>query len=313
MRVARWALLLVAATSVAQVNYTVVENTRVPVNSYVGVEVEIRLVVRTTSELAEPLSDPVVVPQPNWGVIKSVRVTPRGEDSAIRIVVVPFEPGTVVLPPISVGGIELTGLSIVVSSILSPDNADLRPAYGPQTLPGTSAIMLLIAVAVALVVAGPLYVLGPGRRHIQAIVDRYNARRPFRRLTLDLNAIYAQIPVTTARAFYTDLVAALQRYMGGMLKRSCNSATSSELAALLPALAAACSADEAAARPLTGMLGLADKAKFAGAPIKRTVRKAHVRVVRTVAEQLETSRRLFGRRRARMTPDSTEEAEHAGD
>ena len=114
MRVARWALLLVAASSVAQVNYTVVENTRVPVNSYVGDEVEIRLVVRTTSELAEPLSDPVVVPQPNWGVIKSVRVTPRGEDSAIRNVVVPFEPGTVVLPPISVGGIELTGLSIVV-------------------------------------------------------------------------------------------------------------------------------------------------------------------------------------------------------
>jgi hypothetical protein len=313
VRITRWALLFVAATSVAQVNYSVIENTRVPVNSYVGDEVEIRLVVRITSELPEPLSDPAFVPQPTWGVIKSVRVIPRGDDYAIRIVVVPFEPGTVVLPTIPVGGIELAGLSIIVSSILSPDNEELRPAYGPQSLPGTSAIMLVIAIAVALAVAGPLYVLGPGRRHIQAIIDRYNARRPFRRLTSDLNAIYAQIPATTARIFYTDLISALQRYMGGMLKRSCDSATSSELAALLPALAAACSAEEAAARPLTGMLGLADKAKFAGAPIKRTVRKAHVRVVRTVAEQLETSRRLFGRRRARMVPEDTEEAVNAGD
>ena len=231
MRTAAACLLFLLTIPVAaQATYTIQESTRLPADSYVGDPVELRVTIRTEASVAEPET----VPQPAWGNLESVRIIPRGSEYGVRLVVVPFEPGTLILPPIPLGEIRLEGLSIIVSSVLGAESEELRPVYSPQELPGSRAVIILIGFSLVFTISLALYLLGPGRRHIAALVARYNASRPFKRLVRDLGAIGTQIPATTARVFYTDIVAALQRFMTEILGRQCDSATSSEIAAMLP-------------------------------------------------------------------------------
>ena len=291
-------LLLASATLAAQSAYVIVDSVRLPAESYVGDHVELRYTVRTQADPAAPEQ----VPQPRWGEITSLRIVPAAGQFDLRMTVVPYEPGTLTLPNIDLGELRIDGLNLLVSSILPEDDVSLRPAHGPQRLPGTRASMLLAAFAASLAIAVTLYLSGPGRKHLRVLAHRYRARLPYRRLISYLQALGRDISRYSVREFYIGLVEHLQAFMSNRVSRECRAATSTELIALLPELETACGAAPGTASALVEVLEAADEAKFARRSVRRKKRTGHLDVVTQVVTSLESCRRRAGRtsRRRRL-------------
>lgn len=303
-------LLVVFAGVLTAQSYTVVDSARLPAESFVGDAVELRYVVRTTEELRAPAQPP----EPAWGEVSSVRVAARDGEYDVRIVVTPYEPGTLTLPPIDLEGISLEGLSLVVASVLEEDS-ELRTIYGPQRLPGTRFALFagVVGVVVPLVLA--LYLLGPGRPVIRRLITRYRARIPHRTFLRRLDQLESNLKHDTARDFYTGLVAALQDLMSSRLEFDCHAATSTELRAYLPAFASRCGATAAEAAPLAEVFTAADEAKFAHQQIRRKMRTRHLECCREILTALELSRRKHrasgGRRSSDRRRSPSGEHSHA--
>lgn len=299
-------LTCVAAMSVVDAqSYTIVESVRLPAESFVGDPIELRYRVRSALELEAPARLPV----PTWGDITSVRVIERGDEYDVRLVVVPFEPGTLTVPPIDLGGVALDGLSFVVSSV-GEDRTEVRGILGPERLPGTRLVMLIVVLAVALPLLALLYFAGPGRAVVRRILARRQARLPYRKLLRTIDQLEKNIRYDSARDFYTLLVSALQDLMTSRLGFECRAATSTELTSYLPALAAQCGADAQAADPLAGIFETSDSAKFAGAQIRRKVRLEQLRTCRALMVELESLRRR--RRRLQRSRTGRREVADAG-
>lgn len=278
-----------APSAVAQ-EYSIASSVRLPAESFVGDPVELRYHIRTAARL----SNPAALPEPGWGVINSVRVTERDAGYDVRIVVTPYEPGTLTIPPLMLGGAVLDGLSLVVSSVLK-SHTDVRSIYGPQRLPGTRLALLVVVFGVAVPAGVALYLVGPGRSVVTALRARHRARIPYRKLLRTIDSLEKGITRDSARDFYTRLVSAIQDLMSSRLGFECRAATSSELTAYLPALAERCGSEPAVAAPLAGIFSTADEAKFAHQPTRRKVREQHLATCRSLVVDMETSRR---RRRA---------------
>lgn len=277
-------------------SYAVVDSVRLPAESYVGDAVELRYSIRSDAALRTPAP----LPQPGWGTIESIRIVERESATDVRIAVVPFEPGTLTLPRLDLGEVALEGLSLVVASILEPD-AQLRSIYGPQRLPGTRLAIFLVVAGVVVPGVLALYLAGPGRQLVARIVAYHRARVPYRNLRRTMDRLEANINRESAREFYTALVGSLQDLMTSRLGFDCRAATSTELAAYLPALAARCAADARTAAPLAVVFETSDAAKFAHGQVRRKVRAGHLAVCRSVTAELESSRRARGRSGLRST------------
>jgi hypothetical protein len=269
--------------------YTIVNSVRLPAESFVGDPIELRYHVRTAARM----SNPATLPEPVWGAINSVRVTERDAGYDVRIVVVPYETGTLTIPPLTLGGLVLDGLSLVVSSVLE-DRSEVRSIYGPQRLPGTRLALLLAVLGVAVPAAIALYLVGPGRSLVSALRAGHRARIPYRNLLRTIDGLEKGITRDSARDFYTRLVASVQDLMTSRLGFECRSATSSELTSYLPSFAERCGAEPDVAAPLAEVFSTADEAKFAHRPTQRNVRERHLRTCRVLVVDLETSRRRKG-------------------
>ena len=291
--------ILICATPWAQ-SYTIIDSVRLPAQSYVGDPVELRYRIRSDERLVAPAE----LPDPAWGTIEALTIGHSDGTYDLRIVVVPFEPGTLTLPSLPLGGAEIEGFSLVVASVLEVDSS-LQPIFGPQRLPGTRAALILFSVLIFGTLAVALYLFGPGRAHLRMLIARYRARLPYRRLRKDLTLLEAQAEQMAAREFYILLVQAMQRYLSSVLRVDCRSATTSELLRYLPALASLCAAPPSEVDSLEPILHRADAVKFAGRDEPSLQRSCDVERCVTLFEKLES-----GRRRLRAHPRKRE-AEHA--
>lgn len=286
------ALLLTATLRVHGQSYAIADSVRLPAESYVGDPVELRYTVRSSAVLEAPEE----VGDPGWGTIESVRVSERDGEYVVRIVVVPYEPGTLTLPPIELGEVTLEGMSLVVSSVLEGES-EFRAIYGPQRLPGTQLAVVLVVLIIVIPATLALYFLGPGRLLVRRLLGRYRARVPYRNLMRTIDRLESGIRQDSSREFYTNLIYAVQDLMSNRLGFECRSATSSELLEYLPVLASRCGAPPSVTEPLADLLAVADEAKFAQVQVRRTVRLRHLEQCRSVMEQLEASRRRLHRAR----------------
>ena len=286
MILATLVLVCVPVVRAAAQGYVIVDSVRLPVESYVGDTVELRYRIRT----AAMIQPPALTPEPAWGNIESIRIAERDGAYDLRIVIIPYEPGTLTLPPIDLGGIVLEGLNLTVTSVLD-EPSDIRAIYGPQRLPGTRAAALLLALAIGFPVALALYVGGAGRVVLRRIRERWRVRIPYRQLLRTIDRLRANIRHDTARDFYIALVTAIQDVMTSRLGSECRAATSTELVARLPLLAQRCGAEPAVVAPLAEIFTVADEAKFAHAQVRPKVRERHLDVARRLMIDLESSRR----------------------
>jgi hypothetical protein len=282
------ASLAVVPVLVSAQSYTVTNSVRLPAESFVGDPIELRYRIRTDASVTEPEE----VPTPPWGSIESLVVTETENEIDVRIVVIPFEPGTLTIPSLDLGELRLEGLSFVVSSVLASEtNEDLRSIYGPERLPGTRAAVI---VAGGLVVVGLIlafYFAGPGKKRLRFWIGRMKARLPYRRLVRQLTGLEAEGSEVSSREFYIRLVDAIQDYMSAVLRVECRSATTTELVGYLPILAAYSDVAEAEVKPLAEVFRTADRAKFAHASVDERERLRHVHACSELFADLETNRR----------------------
>ena len=284
-------LFLSTWAAVSQSSYVIVDSVRLPAESYVGDPVELRYSVRSQATPTVPDE----IPQPRWGKITALRVLSGTGAFDLRMTVTPYEPGTLALPRIDLGEVRIEGLSLIVESILASGDVGLRPAHGPQRLPGTQAALLLFGFGISFAIALVLYLLGPGRRHIHSIVSRYRVRVPYRKLLARVELLERDIKRYTMREFYIVLVKELQIFMTSRVERNCTAATSTELIEILPELEESCGAIAGTAAPLEEVLIAADNAKFARKTIRRKKRSRHLKLVHAVAVELESHRRRLRR------------------
>lgn len=225
-----------------------------------------------------------------------LRILPRPGGFDLRLTATPFQPGTLALPALRLGDVRLDGLSLIVQSILPAGGGDVRPALRPQRLPGTRAALLFIGLGVSFAVALAFYLVGPGRRHIVALVNRYRSAAPYRHLVSRVHHLERDIRNYSVRDFYIELSREIQVFMASRTGHNCIAATSTELIATLPQLELACGAVPGTAEPLAEIIRASDTVKFQRRSIRQKKRIRHLEVVNAVATELETHRRRLGRR-----------------
>jgi hypothetical protein len=126
-----------------------------PQTYYIGDVVEARVIVRATESL--DLVPPTPLPRSDWVDVRSVVVVQRADGYEVRVLFQPFFVGTRQLPPIDLGSMTLSGVSVVVQSLsVEEGELELQPVRDQLLLPGTQA---LIAVFLLLLVGVPVVIV----------------------------------------------------------------------------------------------------------------------------------------------------------
>lgn len=251
-------LMTLSSAVFGQEQYTVAESSRLPAQSYVGDQVELRLRIRTTAELSAPETPPSV----SWGRIDAVHIAPAGGDTDVRILVTPFEPGALALPQIDLGEIVLTGVTLHVQAVTDA-RSSLTNIRDQLLLPGTRAVAVLSLVLVVLSVVGTFaFVRGRGRLEAWYVAWR-GRRRPHRRFERDAATLMRRSEQLSCDEFYSDLVGVLRLYLMRRFGLSADCMTTAEIARRLRGLVSRIGADAVSPEPVRRTLGWADQVRFA--------------------------------------------------
>ncbi|TVR66238.1 MAG: hypothetical protein EA427_16440 [Spirochaetaceae bacterium] len=262
-----------------------------PQTFFVGDMVEARVVVRTTETLSLTVPDPLPVTE--WITIHSLTIVQRADGFEARIVFQPFFVGTRQLPVIGLGAMELSGVSVFVSSLVEAGDLDPAPIRDQMILPGTR---FLIALLVAMVVFVPLLVLGTGkwiRRWIRYLVGRWRENRPYRRLMKNLKVLQAEMNQVDGKRYYIRLLDEARTFFHRHFHASILAATTEELEGRL---------EEAKApaeirRGLVEMFRFGDLVKFAQQTVTLEDRTRHLDELRRLAQMAYRNRKQSDRSR----------------
>lgn len=288
-------IALISVAAVAQESYTIASSTRLPAQSFVGDTVELRLRVRTESNLETPSE----LPTAEWGSLDSIRVTEVAGDRDVRIVLTPFETGALTLPPVDLGEVIISGISVHVDSILA-GQVEPAPMREQLLLPGTRAA---IAAAASVIVIGVLILLAILRGFIKplAFLRAWQARRrPRRRFDAAAVALHRRVAELSCDAFYSGMVEALRGYLNRRFSLPAECLTSTEVLARLPERSTVMGLDPVPAAPVAAVLRSADRARFAGRVVAQGAREAQLRALEQWVAEIETEyrrRRRIQRRR----------------
>lgn len=282
LRVVSALLLLVpigsaSAQAVSQVVF-------LPQTFYIGDMVEARVVVRTVETLS--LTVPDALPVTEWFTIHSVTIVQRADGFEARIIFQPFFVGTRQLPVIGLGPMELSGVSVFVSSMVEPGDTDPAPVRDQMLLPGTRFLLALIVIAFVVV---PLVILGAGkwtRRWIRRLIRRYRENRPYRRLTKNLRVLQGEMHELDGKRFYIRLLDEARVFFDRRFNASILAATTEELDGRL---------EQANAPPevrqiLVEMFRFGDLVKFAQQAVTLEDRTRHLDELRTLAQAVHRGR-----------------------
>ncbi len=272
--------LLCALPAAAQPAYTVLESGTVPLRSYVGDPIELRVRLRLAAaprpgSAAPLLAAPKKLPSAPWVELRQVRVSAAGAGEwDVRVSLVSFAPGPARIPALDLGAILLDGLTIHTASIVQEKKVDrLAPPRDQLVVPGTQR---RLAIAAALLIGCPIAgaLLG-GRllRLARAVDARRRRAQPWSRLLKTLRRLRGRLDRLGGREFYIDLTAALRVYLERRHGLEATTATTRELGERLRALAAceppAGSESAEAVDGLARLFERGDWVKFGGAAADR--------------------------------------------
>ena len=251
-----------------------------PQTFYVGDMVEARVVVRTTETLNLTVPDPLPVTE--WITIHSVTIVQRADGFEARIVFQPFFVGTRQLPVIGLGAMELSGVSVFVSSMVEPGDTDPAPVRDQMLLPGTRFFVALVVVSV---LGLPLLVLGTGkwiRRWIRYLVGRWRENRPYRRLMKNLKVLQTEMHEMDGKRYYIRLLDEARVFFDRHFHASILAATTEELEDRLVQARAPAEVREV----LLEMFRFGDLVKFAHRTVTVHDRTRHLEELRALAQSV---------------------------
>ena len=231
-----------------------------PPTFYVGDKVELR--IRLKLDSPGDLRVPAEMPHDQWIRVESISITQAKEYSVVHIYFASFAPGTRTFPDIDLGSVQLRGIRVTTTSLLSEGSTRLTDPKGQLLLPGST---LILGLAIALVVGLPLllFVLyRRTRRKVAEIIENRRSRRPWRALKRALDALDREKPPRNPRRFYISLIDAIRRYLTVKFGSNFRTVTAREFDSVSTKTAVGPEAGSV----LAEVLRFGDLVKFAGAP-----------------------------------------------
>ncbi len=267
----------------AQQGYSVTQTVTLPRTSYVGDRIELRVGIRPSGSVS--VTEPEAMPQASWAEFHNLSVIRRSNEYELRLVLTPYEPGTLTLPPIDLGDIEIRELNVHVSSVLEDAATEPAPPYRQAVLPYTRILIGGLAAVLLVVPLGFFAVARWGHGRIRQVLAVYRTRRPYRKILKTLRALESRIEELEARRFYIDLLQELRRYFSEKLDRDLMSATTAEIESYLRQVLPQVSDREA----LVELFRYGDLVKFASRKSRLGERRAHINELRRVLDRVERS------------------------
>lgn len=286
-------LLLLVAVPPLAADYTVVGVTFLPQQFYVGDRVEMRAVVRLSRTGEPAVPDPL--PRLDWGDLHHIRLVPRGAEWEVRVIFTAFQPGTQTIPPLNLGAVTVSDLSVHVPSILETgEYAEPAPPQAQLVLPGTRLWTALLVLLLVLLPLAWIVFFRRGKRYLQELVRRYRERQPYRRLLRVIRQLTASIEQMDGRTFYITLLEQMRRYISTKVATDCMAATTGELAEHLQRLSASVNDRDR----LLQLFRYGDLVKFASVEAPVAQRASHLGELRSVVESVEQAASQKGARRS---------------
>ncbi len=265
----------------AQEDYRITQSITLPQTSYVGDRVELRVSIRPADAVS--ITEPSSLPEAPWAEFHDLSIFPQGNEYELRVALTPYQPGTLTLPAIDLGGIEVRELNLHVSSVLEGADTEPAPPHRQAVLPYTRITFAAAAALLLLVPFGALAGARWGRKQLERILVGYRSGKPYRRVLKALRALEGRIEELEPRSFYIELMQELRAYFSEKLHRDLMSATSSELGSHLRRLIL----DLDDREQLIQLFHSADLVKFASRSSRLGERRAHLELVRRVLERIE--------------------------
>ncbi|SIQ64129.1 hypothetical protein SAMN05920897_11240 [Alkalispirochaeta americana] len=288
------ALCAQTPSSPTSASQAIAEVVFLPQTFYVGDMVEARVVVRTSETLNLTVPDPL--PSSEAVTIHSVAIVHRADGFEARIVFQPFFTGTRQLPPLGLGALELSGISVLVSSLLQDGAGELAPIRDPLVLPGTH---LLIALGLSAVILIPLLILVTGkglRRWLRLLVQRYRENRPYRRISRNLRTLQADLTQIDGKEYYIRLLDEARVFFASHFSAPLRAATTGEMNGRLEQAGVPPEVRE----PLMEMFRFGDLVKFADHPVTMEDRQGDLERLRDLASRVYRERRNPGKEGPRV-------------
>ncbi len=280
------ALIAVAAVGApAQEEFRVTQTVTLPRTVYVGDRAELRVGIRAAESLS--LSEPDSLPRSSHAEFHDVRLSPRGGEYELRLVLTPYQPGTLTLPPIELGEVVVRELSLHVSSVLESGESEPSPPHGQAALPYTRVMLGGLA---ALLLGVPIAMLGLarwGRGRLERLLSGYRRRKPYRRFLKALRGLENRIDELDARSFYIELLQELRRYFSHKLDRDLMAATSSEVGSYLRQVVPNLDDRET----VVDLFRTGDLVKFAAQHSRLGERREHIEELRRILDRIERTAR----------------------
>ncbi|MDD9988191.1 MAG: hypothetical protein OXQ31_18080 [Spirochaetaceae bacterium] len=260
----------VAAGAVAQEGFAPARIEQVqfiPPRFTVGDQVELQVVLVGLIDhghgTPRPAAGPAAALEPI--MVDAVTVAPlAGGRHLLSVSFRSFQPGTVSLPAIDLGGAVVELPAVTTTATLPAGVGELEPSRAPMALPGTVA---------GLVAAGALLLICPaaaaiGARRVARVASRLLAagrrRGPRLRFERDLRALKGR--GTSGAAYSAEVARLTRRFLTGRLQVAARSKTAPELTALL----ADAGLTPQAAAAVTGAIAATERFTFGGAPLRYT-------------------------------------------
>jgi hypothetical protein len=265
--------------------YTVDGIQFIPPAYYVGDRVELRALVRASSDVQ--VLPPEEFPQIEWGEFHDAHILPRNDFVELHIFFTAYQTGDKVIPNLVCGDVVLQGLSASVRSLTEGGLREPAPPRGNLLLPSTR---LIIALAAGLLIVLPLSGFAGFfwlRPWLKKIAGYYRERRPYRKLKKDLALLRGRAGDVDSRQFYISLLDALKLYLNRRMRANCLAFTTRELEAVFRIRFK----DGREGQELLAIFRFGDEVKFGGRECSREKRLQDLGLASGILWRLENAGR----------------------
>jgi len=208
--------------------YTVERELFIPPEYYVGDTAQLDLLIFLDNEVL--ISVPENLPQQDWLEIQQVQV--EQEDNVAHVIIRfrSFYPGNRALPPLDLGGIRLSGITLFTSSVSEQMGiSTIRGLRDQVQLPGASLLLTLIILLLLIIPPGLFFLIRFLIRRLISFIERMKQNAPFRRFVRLLVQLRQDEVISDPQRFYTRLSGGIRDYLSDRSKMDFKSCTTTEM------------------------------------------------------------------------------------
>ncbi|MDR0473641.1 MAG: hypothetical protein LBH43_08245 [Treponema sp.] len=169
-------------------------------------------------------------------VINRIELEHRSGIPRLHIDFVPYIPGVIIFPPITIpenSSLEISGLRVTVASILKPDDSSLEEPAAPLATPGTGILiystMASLLVVFFLCIGGSIW----GKHHFVFYKRRFYRRRLIRAMDRLLKRLYIEcIGGANIEELFSILSGEFREFLSFFTRVDCMALTAGEFGSL---------------------------------------------------------------------------------